>query len=611
MEQFVNSRYELKKLLGRGAMGDVFEAKDHHTDKRVVVKLLRRGYVEDDRHIKAFERELEASRRLQGPHIAKIIDAGREKDDLFLVMEHIEAKPLNRLIEEEAPLEPRKALQITRQVLIALSEAHGKGVLHRDLKPQNILISETSNQLHAMVIDFGLAHLTTLTSHTQHAIGTPLYISPEQANGTNKLDGRSDIYSLGVILYEMLTGCTPFQGDACSLYAQHIHKKPKAPSKQKNNIGKNLDRLVLKALEKKPAQRFRSAVDMLNSIEQLEQNPPNLWQRLNLPVKVIAGLITIVGTIFGALEYFQFSAISNLRDSLNLKPVNSIPQKPMSSTSPVVGRTQPIVHNAVLPNRPKTKAIWPGTRHRDALDGAWMVYVPPGAFVMGHNDGMPDERPSRRVQLNEGFWIDQYEVTTERFQQCVQAGACPHPTKVSTKCNWGVSGKQQHPINCISWIEASQYCKWANKELPTEAQWEKAARSTDQRLYPWGASNPDPLRIGRIYTADDAAKHSDKHQPTEVVGDRPVGAGPYGTQGQIGNLYEWVADCYEADFYSKSPSINPYNDSCNTQTDQQRVVRGGRKPARNDEDLRLTYRNAYSASTRSIWLGFRCVRKHW
>ena len=235
-----------------------------------------------------------------------------------------------------------------------------------------------------------------------------------------------------------------------------------------------------------------------------------------------------------------------------------------------------------------------GERWTRPTDGADMAYVPAGEFVMGSPDGEghADEHPQHGVHLD-AFWIDRYEVSNDQYRQCVEASACDAPTS----CTWGEptygdTGKADHPVVCVSWHDAEAYCQWADARLPTEAEWEKAARGTDGRRYPWG----DEWDVGRCN-----ASQAYKGGATPVGSYSPGGDSPYGCADMAGNAWEWVADWYDEDYYNRSPDRNPRGPD----SGGYRVVRGG-----SWSDIQIRARSARRAELApdltSSDFGFRC-----
>ena len=250
-----------------------------------------------------------------------------------------------------------------------------------------------------------------------------------------------------------------------------------------------------------------------------------------------------------------------------------------------------------------------GERWTRPTDGADMAYVPAGEFVMGSPDGEghADEHPQHGVHLD-AFWIDRYEVSNDQYRQCVEASACDAPTS----CTWGEptygdTGKADHPVVCVSWHDAEAYCQWAGARLPTEAEWEKAARGTDALKYPWG-NTFDGSRLNfcdRNCEFDDwkDTDVDDGYARTAPVGTYgPAGASPYGALNMAGNVYEWVADWHDRGYYSRSPDRNPPGPD----SGEYRVVRGGSWGG-DPGWVRSAYRGGDFPVITNSSNGFRCV----
>ena len=270
--QIFDNRYKITKLIGNGGMSLVYLAVDSVMDRKVAIKILKDSLIEDEDAIKRFVNESKAISMLSHPGIVALYDVSVQTEIKYIVMEYVEGITLKKYLEENGTPDFKDTENIAMQVLAALSHAHSKQVIHRDIKPQNILIRADKT---VKVTDFGIAKLpgNDTISMTDKAIGTANYINPEQASG-NKIDARSDIYSLGVMLYEMVTGVLPFNGDTplATAYMQ-IHDKPISPSHFNNDVPKGLEQIILKALKKNPENRFQTAAEMLSCIERLISNP--------------------------------------------------------------------------------------------------------------------------------------------------------------------------------------------------------------------------------------------------------------------------------------------------------------------------------------------------
>jgi serine/threonine protein kinase len=260
----LSGRYELIRRIGRGGMADVWEGRDIALGREVAVKILHSGFASDPRFVERFRREAQAAARLNHPNIAGIYDWGEITAPVpgyFIVMQLVHGENVREILQRRGPLPEAEALDIGGQVAAALDAAHHQGLVHRDIKPHNILIDETG---HVEVVDFGIVHAIGVSDLTQTGAvaGTPQYLSPEQAQHL-PLDGRSDLYSLGVVLYEMLVGRPPFVGDSMIEVAmQHLRDIPIPPREIRPEISPATNAIVMKALAKNPNERFDSAAEM-------------------------------------------------------------------------------------------------------------------------------------------------------------------------------------------------------------------------------------------------------------------------------------------------------------------------------------------------------------
>ena len=258
----LSGRYEVLKRVGSGGMADVYMAKDHKLNRNVAVKVLKSEYVEDEKFLKKFETEAQAVARLSHPNIVNIYDVGIEDGINYIVMELAQGITLKEYIRKKGYLSPKETVEISTQIASAISHAHKNHIIHRDIKPQNILVSDTGI---IKVTDFGIAKATssnTVTS-TATAMGSVHYISPEQAKG-RFCDEKSDIYSLGITMYEMVTGHVPFDHEnGVTIALMHLQNEITPPSQIRDGIPDSLEKIILKCTMKKPEERYQTADDLI------------------------------------------------------------------------------------------------------------------------------------------------------------------------------------------------------------------------------------------------------------------------------------------------------------------------------------------------------------
>ena len=270
--QVFDNRYKILKIIGIGGMAVVFEAIDGVTRRKVAVKMLKDEIANDTQAVKRFINESKAVAMLSHPNIVKIYDVSVRDELKYIVMERVEGITLKNYMNKRGALPLKETLSYTEQILRALEHAHAKGIIHRDIKPQNIMLLKNGR---IKVTDFGIAKLPNAetVTMTDKAIGTVYYISPEQASGL-KIDPRSYLYSLGVVMYEMCTGRLPFTGDSpVSVALMQVNNQPCPPRELNRSIPIGLEQIILGAMEKNPDRRFQSASQMLKHVEQLKNDP--------------------------------------------------------------------------------------------------------------------------------------------------------------------------------------------------------------------------------------------------------------------------------------------------------------------------------------------------
>ena len=271
-ETVLGNRYEIIKKIGDGGMAFVYKAKDILLNRIVAVKVLRPEFVDDDEFLGKFKREAEAVASLSHPNIVNVYDVGEDGKVHYIVMEYIDGQNLKEIIKNEGPLDEYTALDITKQIAMALSAAHKKGIIHRDIKPHNILISNEGRVV--KVADFGIAKAVSNSTMTNigSIIGSVHYFSPEQAKG-KFVSNNADLYSLGIVLYEMIIGKVPFRGDSpISIALQHINDEIEFTSEEQINIPQSVRTIIKKLTEKSSVDRYQSAEEVIEDIEYIEKN---------------------------------------------------------------------------------------------------------------------------------------------------------------------------------------------------------------------------------------------------------------------------------------------------------------------------------------------------
>jgi serine/threonine protein kinase len=562
-------RFEILQELGRGGMGVVFRAHDPAMARDVALKVLRLdpglepAQVEEIQ--RRFEREAQAAGTLNHPNIVASYERGEIGGHRFIVMEFVQGSALHKLMSEEPRPGLQTSLNILRQIAAGLDYAHSRGVIHRDIKPANVLLQNPGGE--AKIADFGIAKATLGGSITVSAtvLGSPHYMSPEQIEGRS-VTGRADQWSLAVTAYELLAGRKPFDSDSiAALFQQILATQPRDPSEFDVRIPSAARHVFQRALNKSPDDRFETCTAFVEALaaaaEGVEPAKPAAPQgkRLRAGLAFAAALLACASLAF---------LLPHLTGTV-AKPV-------LHQQAAVVGAL-PVMD-------PSLKAGQTRVNRRDDLTYVWIA---PGTYRMGcsqvdiacHEDETPHQ-----VTLTRGFWIGQTEVTAQAFRHFTLASEAAMPKPPDDNPNWK---DDSMPISNVSWSAASAYCTWTGGRLPTEAEWEFAAR---------GGS--DQLRYGAIEQIAWYKGNSGGH--AHAV--KTLLPNSYGLYDMLGNVWEWTADFYGRDYYRASPASDPGG----PQAGEYRVLRGG-SWLRDPSDIRVSLRYPAAPGSPDQVTGMRCA----
>jgi formylglycine-generating enzyme required for sulfatase activity len=560
-------KYKIEALVGEGGMGVVWKARDSELGRAVAIKMIHQRYALEPDIRKRFIDEARIQAALVHQNICTLFDAFDEGGHLYLVQEYVDGLTVKQMLEQcGGPLPIDQTLEIARGVLAGLAHAHEEGVIHRDIKPSNIIVNQKGR---AKIMDFGIAKALGAErmgkTKTGMTVGTPEYMSPEQILG-KEVDARSDLYSFGMTLYEMLTGKLPFEHTSSEYEIQRFHVEGAVPTVRGRNqaVPAWLDEMLQKCLAKKASERYNSAtqVDLTPSPNDIVVPPkPDLPKPEKLPQKpqsscMLSGcfiaLILVAGLV--GVAYFTYFINHQARErAAEERAAEARAAEQRSAESRVSQLRAP---QAAIP---KTPAISLG-----AGVTMEMVPVPPGSYLMGSPEAEAgrdnDETPRHQVTISRPFYIGKYEVTQAQWV-CVM-GSNP---------SWFKG--EDLPVENVSWNDCLEFCrKLTEREraagrlpagvvyrLPTEAEWEYACRAGTTTRYYTGDSESDLARAGWF--------DGNSGDRTHPVGQKVANA--FGLYDMHGNVWEWCQDWYGS--YITDDATDPGG----PQRGSLRVLRGG------------------------------------
>ena len=485
--------YVVEGRLGAGGFAVVFQVRDVHLKRKLAVKVLSPDVIASHSVLDRFRREAETVAQLSHPHIVKLHFIGQKDDLVYLVMEMIDGGSLAERLQREQALPIDDAARIFGEVASALAHAHKRGVVHRDIKPQNVLLDAESGR--ALVTDFGIARTSeggSLTA-TGMVVGTPAYLSPEQVTGEPS-DHRADIYALGVMAYEMIAGRAPFTGPTpTAVLMKRLGGPPEPLRSIRKDVPAGLEELVDACLATNPAERIQNASDIARALtghspvsgahttSARPQLPKRPRKKSNVATMALAAAI-IMGAGVGAYLITTSGGTAG--------PGSTVVAQPLDSG---------------------------------------MVLIPAGTYTVGSDSGPDMVRPAHTVSLD-AYGIESTEVTVANFNRYLQDRSLPAP--------WSSIPDSTLPVTGVLYAEAMNYCAWRHPpggRLPREEEWEAAARGPGGRVYPWGnAWNPN------------AANAGSRRAGPAPVGSYPEGRTPDGILDLIGNVWEWTASPYRS-----------------------------------------------------------------
>ncbi|MBI4469252.1 MAG: SUMF1/EgtB/PvdO family nonheme iron enzyme [Acidobacteria bacterium] len=620
----LDNKYKIEKLLGEGGFGAVYLATHSTIGHSVAVKVLNPTLATDRASVERFKREAQSAALIHHASAVTVHDFGETEDGLvYLVMEYLPGQTLAQLIEAEGPVSPEYALKIMRQVCGAIEGAHRKGVIHRDIKPQNIVFDMTHEpDVVVKVVDFGIAKVEegrTPLTRSGMAIGTPSYMSPEQIMG-HELDPRSDVYSLGILVYEMLSGQLPYEGTTpMSVAVKHLNEAPRSLRQLAPGISPDVERAVLRAMSRDREGRPKSAMEFFEQFEKAVTAPAET--RTSAAAAHAVGETRAIDISDELLQGDSAGAQSNMASFEPPSTPGSRPPEPggLLSAPPGWGSPTPEVAPGISAgDRRPRKMVYlvgaalilagiaalavlrtldsgtEGRRFVGGLEPATFSAAPPGMILIKGGDfpmgfGGPAEPwgPEHTVRVGD-FYLDTYEVTFREFKEFSDASG--YRAGGDWLKYYSPGSNEEFPVVGVSWHDAQRFAQWKHKRLPTEAEWEFAARGPSGYNYPWGNAWKDRLA--------DTFEVRGKQGRAEPVTAFPTDVSVSGIRGLAGNVSEWMAD---------SAGSYPGNSVPLPSEDQgKRIVRGGSFELRKESALAY-WRGAYPPDYADQSTGFRCA----
>jgi serine/threonine protein kinase len=608
LSQILSSKYQILCPLGGGGMSQVYLARHRFHGGLCAIKVLAEHLAQDPSIVSRFQREARMMASLGNhPNIVPVFDIGEGYGLYFLVMQFIPGEDLASFLKREGHLELSQAANVIAQVAEALSCAESKRIVHRDLKPGNMLLDESGR---IKLLDFGISRITDLSdglTRPGESMGTPYYMSPEQIRG-EVCDTRSDLYSLGVVFFELLTGHRPFEHETTiAIQIAHLNKTPPSLLVFNPELPPECDAIVQKLIAKSPEDRYQNTAELLSVLiargasTSAGELRPSIDPRLQ---EVIAG------TDEQALDIPTSTTLSPA-----LAGIESADTIPVAANGALVdsGRTLPVEDTVQRAVTPKFGFRWVAAgivallllgvsvtafrllRSRKTTpqqvtqvattaavysDGhGRMLLVPGGSFQFG---GAADHI-AQAISLP-AFYIDETEVSNAEYRRFCEATGHPPPNTPDYAVH------PDYPVSNVSYYDAAAYAAWAGRRLPTEEEWEKAARGTDGRSFPWGNAP---------WTGD----VPDRMQP---VISEPLRRSPYGAYNMAGNVWEWTSASYTpgpADLAGMKRLLKGQNFSVDWRT-----IKGGSFTPGANEEFYIAKHRGLPVDARSLWIGFRCVR---
>ncbi len=608
IEAVLGDKYHVLCRVGGGGMPQVLLARHRLHGGLFAVKILADHLAQEPSIVARFKQEATTAASLSGhPNIVPIFDIGEGHGLHYLVMQFVCGEDLSSYIRREGRLSPAAAAGVIAQAAEALSWAETRRVVHRDLKPANIHL-DTGGRI--KILDFGISKITDLAdglTRPGEALGTPFYMSPEQIRGEG-CDVRSDLYSLGIVFFELLTGRRPFENEsATAVQMAHLSTPPPSVLSYDAALPPMCDQIIQRLLRKDRNERYSSAQELLNDLHAngassgpsslRPQVDATLAEKINEPPtpggcvsETRAGVATMAQTppsssaapaSAGRTSAVTTELAAGTQGGSQSKMIRLGLISAGVLLLAVVGlifvlRSHPKPAPAVASTSPEAKLAPTVT---DAT--GTMLLVPAGDFIYGSNEaGSPN--PQQTLSLP-AFYVDATEVSNAEFRRFAEATGRPLPENLQ-------SAAPDAPVTMVAQTDAAEYAAWAGKRLPTEQEWEKAARGIDGRPFPWGSQ---PWKDGV----------PDHLQPVQSFPER---RSPVGAYNMAGNAWEWTSSTYvpsAAEIADMEKNLHGSGFS-----HQWPRIKGGSFSPGGSRGFSVYLRRGFPPDQHSVLIGFRCVK---
>ena len=530
--------YKLISEVGAGAMGVVFRAIQLSTGRVVALKRLHHEATVDRTYILRFQREGRLAARINHPNVVQVHDVGQDAGDYFIAMEFVHGDSLDSVVRR-AQMDEGRALEIIRGVASALAVAHEQEIIHRDVKPANIMLTRDGV---AKLTDLGIAKQTSADeglTRTGFWIGTPRYMSPEQCSAGHTIDGRADIYSLGCTLYRMVSGKPPFHQCSAAVVVEVQRTEPLPdPRKLNPGVSEGVVGLIGRMTAKRPSERFQDCAELIAAIDAL--------RHAETPSATADRAASTELDVSAAAE-------GGVPETFVVTQPGALPAWARISARQVEAAARAGVEPAV------EYELGAGVTLR-------MVLIPAGEFMMGSPDDeegrFDNEGPVHKVRITTPFYMAVHKTTQAQYERVMDVN--PSHFKGSSR-----------PVECVTWELAMEFCNGVRDKggpecrLPTEAEWEYACRAgTSTPFHLGGTISTDQANYNGNYTYGNGRKGVYRAETTDVGS---FAANAFGLHDMHGNVWEWCQDCFGHDYYANSPTDDPEGPSSGSS----RALRGG------------------------------------